>query len=215
MGRKGIGKLSVFSIADRVHVYTVSSTTSMSGLEISVNALREAIMSNVSYHPSEVVVPDEYQRQGTTILLTDLKSKRADLTVSALRKRLARRFDVLDQKEPDNGGFAIIVNGTRITYEDRQELKNLDFIWEFGRRTLDGKYSVRAWEGTLEARPWWVLVAGCALWFGVRGYGGVPGFVILGGSWSGSPVVSVVQGRSCWRAWPSGGLPPAVAQAWR
>src|SRR6266540_3411392 len=79
----------------------------------------------------------------------------------------------------------------------------------------DRKYSVRAWEGTLEARPWWVLVAGCALWFGVRGYGGVPGFVILGGSWSGSPVVSVVQGRSCWRAWPSGGLPPAVAQAWR
>src|SRR5262249_13805438 len=136
MGRKGIGKLSVFSIADRVHVYTVSST-SMSGLEISVNALRDAIMNNVSYHPNEIDIPDEYQRPGTTIVLSDLKSKRADLTVSALRKRLARRFDVLDTKGPESGGFAIFINGARITYEDRQELKNLDFIWEFGQRTLD------------------------------------------------------------------------------
>ena len=136
MGRKGIGKLSVFSIADRVHVYTVSST-SMSGLEISVNALRDAIMNNVSYHPNEIDIPDEYQRPGTTIVLSDLKSKRADLTVSALRNRLARRFDVLDTKGPESGGFAIFINGARITYEDRQELKNLDFIWEFGQRTLD------------------------------------------------------------------------------
>src|SRR5215470_8746636 len=116
MGRKGIGKLSVFSIADRVHVYTVSPT-SMSGLEISVNALRDAIMNNVSYHPSEIGVPDEFQRPGTTIVLSDLKSKRADLTVSALRKRLARRFDVLDPKGPESGGFAIFINGSRITYE--------------------------------------------------------------------------------------------------
>ncbi|KAB2347240.1 BbrUII/HgiDII family restriction enzyme [Actinomadura rudentiformis] len=136
MGRKGIGKLSVFSVANRVSVYSVTET-SQSGLEIEVEALRRAITANVAYQPEEIDVPQEFQSGGTTIVLENLRSKRADLTANALRKRLARRFDVLDQRPASEGGFAILINGKRITYADRQELKKLEFIWEFGRRTLD------------------------------------------------------------------------------
>jgi len=72
------------------------------------------------------------------VVLSDLKKKRAGLTAAALRKRLARRFDVLDNRKPDEGGFHILVNGKRITWADRQELKKLEFVWEFGKQSLPG-----------------------------------------------------------------------------
>ncbi len=144
MGRKGIGKLSVFSIADTAYVYSVTTRdvngveqiATEAGLKIEVNELRAKIRAKQSYNPEPVPIPPEYRTRGTTIVLTDLKSKRADLTASALRKRIARRFDVLDDRAPEKGGFEIIINGTRITYADREELKRLEYIWEFGGTIL-------------------------------------------------------------------------------
>lgn len=135
MGRKGIGKLSVFSIAQTITVYSTKDGES-NGLKIFVSDLEAAIKAGVDYFPEPVDVPAEYATQGTTLVLDDLKSKRADLTAGALRKRLARRFDVLDQTPRDQGGFYIEINDKLITYADRQELKKLEFIWEFGGETL-------------------------------------------------------------------------------
>ena len=123
MGRKGIGKLSVFSIAQTVSVYSTKGGES-NGLRIKVKDLENAINANLALLPrAHRRFPSAYRRQGTIIVLDDLKRKRADLTAIALRKRLARRFDVIDQTPRDKGGFYIEVNGKRITYADRQELK--------------------------------------------------------------------------------------------
>ncbi len=135
MGRKGIGKLSVFSIAQLVTVYSTKNSMS-SGLRINITDLQARISEGKQYHPEEIEVPDEHQNQGTVIILGRLKHKRADITANALRKRLARRFDVLDTTPPSAGGFRIKVNGDPITFEDRLELKRLEFIWEFGEQTL-------------------------------------------------------------------------------
>ena len=135
MGRKGIGKLSVFSIADTVTVYSTKNGQSH-GLVIKVEALMADIKAGRMYHPRPVEVPDEFAVQGTTIELSDLKRKRSTLTAIALRKRLARRFDVIDQTPEELGGFYIYINGKPITYADRQELKKLEFIWEFGEASL-------------------------------------------------------------------------------
>jgi hypothetical protein len=135
MGRKGIGKLSVFSIAQTVILYSTKDGHS-NGLEIKVEDLEQRIKERQSYHPKPVDVPPEYAKPGTTLVLERLKTKRADLTANALRKRLARRFDVLDDTAPEDGGFEIEVNGKPITYADRQDLKTLEFIWEFGSETL-------------------------------------------------------------------------------
>lgn len=137
MGRKGIGKLSVFSLARVVEVYSKVEGQEANGLRIKVVDLEDRIKRELDYYPRPIPVPAEYDRVGTTLVLSDLKSKRADLTASALRKRLARRFDVLDDTPPGQGGFHIIINGKRITWADRQELKKLQFIWEFGVRELD------------------------------------------------------------------------------
>ncbi len=135
MGRKGIGKLSVFSIAETVTVYSTKDGIS-NGLRIVVSELLASIEAHEPYHPSPTAVPEHYAKQGTSILLSDLKSKRAHLTAAALRKRLARRFDVLDQRPEEEGGFYIYVNDKPVTYADRQELKKLEFVWEFGKKQL-------------------------------------------------------------------------------
>ncbi len=136
MGRKGIGKLSVFSLAKTVEVYSKTKDGDALGLRIQVGDLEDKIRAGEPYHPAPVAVPEMYQRQGTTLVLSDLKRKRAGLTAAALRKRLARRFDVLDTRARHEGGFHILVNGKRITWADRQELKKLEFVWEFGKQSL-------------------------------------------------------------------------------
>lgn len=135
MGRKGIGKLSAFSIAEGVTIYSTKNNIS-TGCAIIVNDLKESIGKGELYHPKEVDIPIEYMRQGTTLVLNRLKSERVGLTAAALRKRLARRFDVLDRRPREEGGFKIEIDGEKLTFEDRQELKRLEFIWEFGKRTL-------------------------------------------------------------------------------
>ena len=135
MGRKGIGKLSIFSIAREVTVYSTKAGES-NGFKILVEDLEIKIKEGSPYHPKVVQVPERYQNTGTTIVLEQLKTKRADLTAAALRKRLARRFDVLDQTPRCRGGFKIQINDEDITFEDRQELKKLEFIWEFCEKTL-------------------------------------------------------------------------------
>lgn len=103
MGRKGIGKLSVFSLAQTVEVYSKTAGGDAHGLRIRVGDLEDKIRAGEAYHPDPIVVPDDYQRQGTTLVLSDLKKKRSGLTAAALRKRLARRFDVLDPRNPGGG----------------------------------------------------------------------------------------------------------------
>lgn len=135
MGRKGIGKLSVFSIAELVEVYSTKDGVS-SGLSIDITELRNAMNVAAAYHPAELQVPDRYRRPGTTLILKRLTTKRAGLTASALRKRLARRFALEASKSPAEGGFSILVNGSPITFQDRQELKRLEYIWEFGSEQI-------------------------------------------------------------------------------
>ena len=135
MGRKGIGKLSVFSIARDVRVYSTKNTESL-GLRIEIEKLEERIKTKSDYHPDPIEVPGEYRSEGTVIVLSNLNRKRAHLTVAALRKRLARRFDVLDPTPEAEGGFKIYINDARVTYKDRQDLKKLEYIWEFGQPTL-------------------------------------------------------------------------------
>lgn len=132
MGRKGIGKLSVFSLAEIVDVFSRTENGDAHGLKITVDELKACIEAKKPYHPTPIdPVPQEFARAGTTLVLSQLKRKRAGLTATALRKRIARRFDVLDGTPLGEGGFHIVVNGKRVTYADRQELKKLEFIWEF------------------------------------------------------------------------------------
>ena len=51
MGRKGIGKLSVFSISEHIQVFTRKEKGEMLGLALDLNGIKQAIESETPYHP--------------------------------------------------------------------------------------------------------------------------------------------------------------------
>lgn len=76
MGRKGIGKLSLFSIANIVKVYS-RKNNELNGFEIDTNSLKAAIETNDTYYPKELPTTDvPFEGNGTLIILNDLKKKR-------------------------------------------------------------------------------------------------------------------------------------------
>lgn len=85
MGRKGIGKLSLFSIANVVEVYS-KKDGEIKGFKIDANSLKEAIKTNDTYLPTELS-PDNitFCGNGTKIILNDLKKKRTAALATHLR----------------------------------------------------------------------------------------------------------------------------------
>ncbi|PTL73227.1 hypothetical protein C1I63_10445 [Rathayibacter caricis DSM 15933] len=131
MGRKGIGKLSVFSLASDVTVYSAKDGET-NGFLITVAGLRASILTNTPYRPEELPVPADMPAHGTRIVLRNLNRKRTGVSVAALRKRLARRFDVLSYSTTDPNRFVIEIDGTPVTYDDREDLRRLEYIWQLG-----------------------------------------------------------------------------------
>ena len=105
MGRKGIGKLSLFAIAGTIDVYTVR-TDPESGGEIDRNAfrlrradIRLAAQDRRTYYPQALPTDSLDFGRGTKIVLAELDRKVTELTRKALRRRLARRFSIIGAPE--------------------------------------------------------------------------------------------------------------------
>lgn len=172
MGRKGIGKLSLFSIAETVKVYTTKNGE-QHAFRMDVDEIKEAIGEEEVasggtqpqiYTPTVLDdFPDDHD-QGTKIVLENLK-KRVHTAESALRKRLARRFSIL---EPEYN-FTVRVNGDKIDITDRDYFHKIQFLWTFGSdeyadycredkleehehraSTTESGYEVEGWIGTVE-----------------------------------------------------------------
>ena len=157
MGRKGIGKLSLFSIADTVTVHS-SKGGRAHGFRMSVEAIREAAAAGKAYHPEGLQPPSDLGR-GTRIVLTDLKY--SPRKVVSLRKKIARRFAIL------GGGFKVSVNEKELTADDRSYQDVLQYAWTLGSR---GKQAVQGERAASRKRP--VKVFDLAGEFGGRGGGG-------------------------------------------
>ena len=79
MGRKGIGKLSLFSIANKIRVYTRMTDGEPEAFLMDADKIREAIdvedPSKVGrYEPEPIAINGEVPHShGTTIRISDLK----------------------------------------------------------------------------------------------------------------------------------------------
>ena len=135
MGRKGIGKLSLFSIANSIRVYTRVTGGTTEAFLMDADKIRKAIDVE---DPSEVrnYTPDpinangnEPEDHGTRIRITDLKKLRLTrASVRGLRRRLARRFSIIG----DAAHFAVNVNSDPITLADRDYFHKARFIFQYG-----------------------------------------------------------------------------------
>ena len=128
MGRKGLGKLSLFSIAKLIDVQSAKEGEEH-GLRMSVDGIHESVESNEPYYRPDPLPADEVTvTKGTKIVLRDIKRQRLGRGAAALRKRLARRFSVIGELYD----FKITIDGQPITTDDRGDLPIAQFLWSFG-----------------------------------------------------------------------------------
>lgn len=129
MGRKGIGKLAMFSLAKNIVVITKKSGSSPYGLIFSVEDLKEKIKDKKEYIPTRVSDFSKYEipASGTIIKLINLQ-QRVNRTESFLRRRIARRFSVIGA----TNNFNVQVNNTSIGLADREFYPDIQFLWTFG-----------------------------------------------------------------------------------
>jgi len=133
MGRKGIGKLSLFSIAHQVEVHTIRAGASPCAFQMEVEEIRRQIQCDPQgrYFPPEIEPQIVSRTHGTHFVLTDLQRRHTIRTVPALRKRLARRFSIIGPQY----AFQVFVNGEAITTADRDYCAKLQFLWTYGDQT--------------------------------------------------------------------------------
>lgn len=129
MGRKGIGKLSLLSIAETITIYS-SKNGQKNALQISTQKLREAVSQTQTYYPEEVDDSGiDFEGNGTKIVLTNLKKSRTTALAGKLKQRLARRFAVIGADKQ----FEVKVNGEPITISDRNYLTKAQYLWYYLR----------------------------------------------------------------------------------
>lgn len=126
MGRKGLGKLSLFSIANVIEVQSAKNG-GKHGFRMSVRGIQEAVQEKRAYHPEPLAADALTVTQGTKIVLREIKRQRLGKGVAALRKRLARRFSIIGQAN----GFEIKIDGQPISATDRGDLPKVQFLWTF------------------------------------------------------------------------------------
>lgn len=135
MGRKGIGKLSLFSIAKTVEVHSVKEDE-RHGFRMNLGDIDQKIKAGQEgdYYPDAIDIGEVELTRGTKIILTDMK-RRLNRSSQALRRRLARRFSVID----GSNNFEVVLDGCPIRIEDRGYYDKLQYIWKFGDNGLGAR----------------------------------------------------------------------------
>ena len=128
MGRKGLGKLSLFSIAKCIDVQSAKDGHAH-GLRMSTDGINKSVRDKEPHYSPDSLPDAEIKvTKGTWIVLRDIKRQRLGRGVTALRKRLARRFSVIGESH----NFKITINNEPITTNDRGDLPITQFLWTFG-----------------------------------------------------------------------------------
>ena len=149
MGRKGIGKLSLFSIANSIEVQTARNGR-VNGFTMSLEDVERTIgggSDSSTYHPVPLSEDKLVIERGTRVVLTGIR-RQVTRMQPALRRRLARRFSVIGSAN----SFSVSVNQEPIDVADRGYFKSLQYVWYYGER---GNRCRQLWTGAVhsEARP--------------------------------------------------------------
>ena len=143
MGRKGIGKLSVFGIAKNVEVSTVKDGRK-NAIAMNIDDMLEHATGQMCYEPRVVDNDiDTNDGKGTRITLTGLK-RRAPISAGGIRRDLARHFSVI------NGGFAVSVNGTDVAPGDKFRSDDVERTWRIDAERVAQDRGWTVW-GTIYA----------------------------------------------------------------
>jgi len=151
MGRKGIGKLALFAIADHIEVRSAvrrkGRPIERSGFTMTTDDIRSQIgKGGTEYHPTPLDPTTIVLDRGTDLTLKRLRLRLNANSESALRKRLARRFSVIGAASK----FQVYVNHKQVGVQDRDYFAKVEYLWSVGdvgdkfeRLTTNAKKMVR------------------------------------------------------------------------
>jgi hypothetical protein len=144
MGRKGIGKLSVFGVAKSVEIETVQNSLANS-FEMNIDDILESAKQNKPYYPKILKTNEKSygKEQGTKVTLRKLK-KTGDIDEQVVKRGVARNFSVIDNK------FIVKVNGKQITNADKFDKTKMQYVWDVDEIIDDSHqdWKVSGWIGT-------------------------------------------------------------------
>jgi hypothetical protein len=153
MGRKGIGKLSAFGIAQEIVVESVKEGE-VSHFRMNYDELLEKAADRVIEFPqlpSTGTVP-----KGTRITLKQItKFKNRSISIERIRRGLARRFAVIGAEQD----FEVVINSSPISPEDRdlkrllqKDMNSEPYLWEYNNVEIERGtgWTVSGWIGALE-----------------------------------------------------------------
>lgn len=133
MGRKGIGKLSLFSIAGCVEIETVKDGQK-SAFGMRLEDIRQRIEQSGgegTYNPEPLPIESIDFESGTRIVLTALRKRQTIRTTQALKRRLARRFSIIGAAE----SFRVFIDEQEVTPADRDYYDKVQYLWTYGDQT--------------------------------------------------------------------------------
>ncbi|PRX33960.1 PD-(D/E)XK nuclease superfamily protein [Meinhardsimonia xiamenensis] len=129
MGRKGLGKLSLMSIADQIRIATRREGSAPVGFLMNVAEIRRTARKGAEVPEFELPAEpaeDAPTPHGTRLILQGLRAHRVRATgIDNIRRALARRFAVLFGSD-----FSVLVNGQKIDQSDRKDLEDIEFLWK-------------------------------------------------------------------------------------
>ncbi|MDA8002130.1 MAG: ATP-binding protein [Alphaproteobacteria bacterium] len=141
MGRKGVGKLSLFSIANTVTVYSKKEGCKGHGFKMDATEIKKFLNqttnkdskvdvardleSHKTIYSPDSMGADESLKEGTKIILSNMRQQIRK--TSALKNRLARRFTIIK-----GGEFEVRLDGEPIRMDDIGYKGKLQYMWEFG-----------------------------------------------------------------------------------
>jgi hypothetical protein len=147
MGRKGIGKLAMFSIARFVEIHTQRSGQKAVKFSIDVDALEKCAKADQPYYPEEDQDPPSLPSgQGTSVRLSRL-NKSVNRSESYLIPRLARRFGIIGPHHT----FSVRVGDSEVTRRDAGIFNHLQFFWYFDQASLDEALAQKSPLATIES----------------------------------------------------------------
>ncbi|WP_435360417.1 ATP-binding protein [Haloarchaeobius sp. DFWS5] len=147
MGRKGIGKLAGFGVADVVVIRTVKDGNFVE-FEMDYGEMREEAKNDpnatTTYNPRIIDEGATNEDSGTTVTLKKFERENRPRE-NYIRQRIARRFSVVG----DN--FEVYVNSEVVSGEERNLKDRCEFLREYDEIPIDEeeKYKINGWVGTL------------------------------------------------------------------
>jgi hypothetical protein len=141
IGKKGIGKLSFFGIAENIKVSTIHNNK-RNTFVLDWNKLKEAGEKGQNYKPE--IIENDFSIQlpnGTTIILTGIKRKSA-FDPYQIAYNLSKTFSVFDE---DDFNVEIIYNGNtdnpqKVTNNLKYDNITESFYWNFPIVDIDREY---------------------------------------------------------------------------